>query len=455
MKLIKALFTLAIVTGLGCSAQAAVIAIIDSGTDLNHPDLINKQWTNPKDIEDAVDNDDNGYIDDVHGWNFAENNNKLYDKSLVGTFSQDCYRYFEVQTRLLKGTGSPDDIAWIKSAQKNESLMAELETFANFVHGSHVAGIASRDSAAAQLMIIKLIATKKPTIGPHQRNEMHAQTMRGDSRLAVSDKLVRTGLKLLAAQQGKALAPIGKYVQVNQARVANCSFGMSTNAAKTVLAPILKILLRREATPEELTTYAIFFAGEVLKSQATLVSSKQTLFVIAAGNDGMDNDQFPTSPANVKQDNTIAVAATLGYSKLASFSNYGNTMVEIAAPGVGIESSIPGNQHLTVSGTSQASPFVANIAGQVIDANPKLSNPQVKEILMATVDFKDFLKGKVVSGGIVNPERATLAARLSTSMSVSLAVSAARAQVGDVTESRRSPTSEYEGYVMPLPTLFE
>ena len=63
---------------------AATIAVIDSGTDLSHPELINKQWTNLNDPDDAIDNDDNGYVDDTHGWNFAENNNHLYDKKLVG-----------------------------------------------------------------------------------------------------------------------------------------------------------------------------------------------------------------------------------------------------------------------------------------------------------------------------------------------------------------------------------
>ena len=452
----KGLFVLMMLS-LTTPSKATVIAIIDSGTDLSHKDLASKAWTNSVDVDDAVDNDDNGYIDDVHGWNFADGNNKLYDKSFLGTFSPDCYKYFEVQTRLLKGTGTADDLAWIRQAQQDEKLMTELETFANFVHGSHVAGISSRDADKAQLMILKIIATKPPTIGGGHK--MHELVFANLAKQAGNpDALIKTGLKLLASQQSKALAPIGAYVQNEKARVANCSFGTSTAAAKGVLAPLLKMILKRDATPDELQTYSAFFVGEVVKAaQTSLLTSKGTLFVIAAGNDGMDNDQFPTSPANVKQDNTIAVAATLGYDKLATFSNYGQTMVEVAAPGVGIESTIPGNQYLTVSGTSQAAPFVTNAAGLILDQNPSLSNADVKQILMATTDLKAFLKGKVVSGGIVNTKRAMMAAKLSTSMQLSDAISTSRVQVNDVDGAsfyKNGHPTDYEGFVMPLPSLF-
>jgi hypothetical protein len=249
---------------------------------------------------------------------------------------------------------------------------------------------------------------------------------------------------------------IGRYVAEKKARLANCSFGTSTAAAKRMLGPILKGLLRRDPTPQELDAYAIYFVGETVKAAGTLVNpSRGTLFVIAAGNDGMNNDQYPTSPANIKQDNTITVAATSGYTKLASFSNYGARMVEVAAPGVGILSAIPGNQYVTVSGTSQAAPFVTGVAGMMIDANPALSNADVKRILMGTSDQKSFLRGMVTSGGIVNAGRAMLAARLATTMDVAKAMESARMQVTDVQAGfYESADFGNEGYVIPMPGLF-
>src|SRR5690606_12980503 len=99
----------------------------------------------------------NGYIDDVNGWNFADGNNRLYEKKFLGTFSPDVYKFFEVQTRIIKGEATEADRAWMASARGNPALIKELNTFGNFVHGTHVAGISARDADAAKLMILKLI----------------------------------------------------------------------------------------------------------------------------------------------------------------------------------------------------------------------------------------------------------------------------------------------------------
>jgi hypothetical protein len=63
-----------------------VIAIIDSGTDTSHPYISSHLWTNPGEIAgDNIDNDHNGYVDDIHGWNFVENNNNVQDGYGHGT----------------------------------------------------------------------------------------------------------------------------------------------------------------------------------------------------------------------------------------------------------------------------------------------------------------------------------------------------------------------------------
>lgn len=449
-KLILALLALTVAQ----ASHAVTIAVIDSGTDLKHNELKNKKWVNPRDIDDAVDNDDNGYIDDLNGWNFADGNNKLIDKQYLGTFSKDIYKFFEIQTKFMKGSATPEEISWMRAKVQEPAFRSELGVFGNFVHGTHVAGITAKDSAGAKIMGLKIIPTKAPTVGGGGRGS--AQDFFSAQAGGTPEKILKAGLKLLASQQAKALAPVGQYVAAQKARIANCSFGTSTRAASGIIAPILKAVLRRDPTPEEVTSYSVFFVNEVVKAAKVLVASPGTFFLIAAGNDGMDNDVYPTSPANVKQDNTLTVAATLGYDRLASFSNYGAKMVDVAAPGVGILSTIPGNEYVEVSGTSQATPYVANVAGQVLDANPALTNLDLKKILMTTSDFKEFLKGKVVSSGIVNLGRAVQAARLSRTMDLTQAIQMARVQVSDVNTRGLESFGgvKREGFVLPLPGLF-
>ncbi len=447
-RITQCLLIICLLFSLITAVHAAVpVAIIDSGTDLKHKDLINKAWTNSKDTLNNRDDDYDGLVDDIHGWNFAENDNKLVDYTLLGKFSPDCYKFFEIQLKAFKGTITEEEKNWIKSKRDDMKFLSELQVFGNFVHGTHVAGIVAKDSTAAQIMGIKLLPTNVK-----QPFKKMPKTDPSKPRIKVTkliEKGIYFGLDKLAEAQGGMLEKIGLYVWFQKVKVANCSFGSSVHAVKPVLEMLLKKFLRFDVTDEQLTGYAKYMIQAVVDNgRQFAVDAKDTLFVIAAGNDGTNNDELPTYPANVKRNNTITVAATYGYSKLASFSNYGTKMVEIAAPGVGIKSSIPGDATLTVSGTSQASPFVANIAAQIIDTNPKLTFKQVKQILMGTVDKKDFLKDKVASGGIANIARAVKAAELSLTSTVDKAVELAIVMIADVQSSQYEPVAGDEKLIL-------
>ncbi|MDZ7960340.1 MAG: S8 family serine peptidase [Aulosira sp. DedQUE10] len=70
----------------GYTGQGVVVAVVDTGVDYNHVDLRNNIWTNTKEIAgNGIDDDGDGYIDDVHGWNFVENSNEVIDKNGHGT----------------------------------------------------------------------------------------------------------------------------------------------------------------------------------------------------------------------------------------------------------------------------------------------------------------------------------------------------------------------------------
>ncbi len=127
------------------------------------------------------------------------------------------------------------------------------------------------------------------------------------------------------------------------------------------------------------------------------------LFVAAAGNESADNDGSRASyPAAFNNENLISVAATDNTDKLAYFSNYGKKTVHLAAPGVKIMSTVPGNEYGAASGTSMACPHVAGAAALVWARHPNYTYKQVKDALLSTVDPIAGLAGKTITGGRLN-----------------------------------------------------
>ncbi|MCX6123627.1 MAG: S8 family serine peptidase [Proteobacteria bacterium] len=426
------------------SAQATTVAIIDSGVDYKHEALSGKIWTNPS--SSTTDDAGTKYQDDTNGWNFAENNNQIIDYKYVGTFSQDCYKMVETQGKILRGIATDAEKAWYKSKKEDQTFLKEMQKFGNFIHGTHVSGITADESTAPKIVGLKLIPTETP----------------GAKMVVPTDKagnpLVSMMLGMVAKRQASLLIKVGKYTKAVQARVANGSFGTSVTAVKPVVAQLVKQITGADPTEAETEAYAKELVDSMIKEcKGFPDASPNTLFVFAAGNDGTDNDVLPTSPANIKTENTIAVAATFGTEKLASFSNFGVKNVDVAAPGVVIRSSIPGGQYLELSGTSMAAPFVTNVATRIQEANPTLSPAGVKRILMETVDKKPWLAGKVRSGGIVNAGRAFAAAELSNTMRLDLAVKASLADVADEVgeDLGLSVDKEDDILVTPMPMFFQ
>lgn len=437
--------------------NAATIAVIDSGVDVEHRDFVSKLWINPNEIaNNGRDEDGNGYQDDVFGWNFAENNNLVIDRKYLGTFSKDPYKFFEVQGRMFMGTATQEDIDWVKAKRQDKEFIAEMGKFGNFVHGTHVAGITQQANEAAKILAVKLIPTEvKPFADQARRQQAqdaYSQQLRGystDFRM----KLLKAALEKLAGQQMQMLEEIAYYVGQHKADVANGSFGTGFEQAKMITDNLFKIFFFRKPKPEESDLVAQYFLGVLVEQGKNMVNSaKDTLFVFAAGNSGSNNDKYPTSPANIDADNVITVAATYKYEFIAPFSCYGTKTVDVAAPGMLIHSQIPGNEYLKVSGTSQAAPYVTNIAAQIKDANPNLSPKDIKKILMETVDKKNWLNDKVKTQGIVNMERAVQAGELSNSMSVDQAISQSLRIVSDVRMMKTVRRSNFND-ITPIPLI--
>jgi subtilisin family serine protease len=275
--------------------SGVVVAVIDTGVAYAHPDLSQNMWTNSAETVNGADDDGNGLVDDIRGWDFFD-------------FDND-----------------PDDVD---------------------EHGTHVAG----------------------TVGARGNNGVGVVGINWQVKLMALRAGDQLGLPL------SAIVDSIDYACSKGARVVNGSFGGPGFSQAMVDA---------------------------------INACPGTLFVFAAGNGGSDqigdnNDSSPIYPCNYTSANIVCVAATTRGDALASFSNYGLSSVDLAAPGVNILSTKPGGFYQFADGTSMASPHVAGAAALRLALSPAATVGQLKNALLSSVDVKPALSGKVAAGGRLN-----------------------------------------------------
>lgn len=113
-------------------------------------------------------------------------------------------------------------------------------------------------------------------------------------------------------------------------------------------------------------------------------SNAGVIMVMAAANDGRNNDQTEVFPTNAEFDNTISVAASGPNDEKPSWSNYGKGTVHVASPGLDIMSTLPGNKYGKLSGTSMATPLVSGITAFLKAQDPSLTGAQIRALLQVT-----------------------------------------------------------------------
>jgi subtilisin family serine protease len=412
-------------------AQSATIAVIDSGVDYSHSQLQSQMWKSSTGST---------------GRNFVEDTLAIFDPSLISTFSPDLKKYYEITSKSFLFLATDEEQAWAIEKQKEKGFNEEANRYGTYVHGTHVAGIAMKGTSH-QIMDIKLLKTPVKAI---LDNKMKSKYQDPEDPAEVLNSIL-TGFTFSNALK---MSFVGTFLNDNNVEIANGSYGTGIFEAAPLAARAFEIAYARSPSDKELFDTTLTFLKMTIEAGSSFVNTApNTLFVFAAGNDNLSNDHIGASPANIKADNTITVAATYKSLFLAPFSNYGVKMVEVAAPGMLIKSSIPGNDYLSVSGTSQAAPFVANVAGKVKDANPSLKPLEIKQILMGTVDKKSFLKDKVASGGMVNAQRAVFAATLSLTVSVEEAIARSNESVkpARAMKALTRPVQQVPFIVTPIP----
>jgi subtilisin family serine protease len=280
-------------------SRDVVIGIVDTGIDISHPDLAANIWRNPGEIAgNGIDDDGNGFVDDVSGWDFVSGDNDPQD-----------------------GNG----------------------------HGTHVAG----------------------TIGAVGNN--------GRGIAGVNWEVSLLPLKFLSdSGSGSTAAAIAAINYATGLRNAGVNIVATNNSwGGGGFSTGLRDAIRRHGE-----------AG--------------ITFVAAAGNEAANNDRTGSYPANYDLPNVISVAALDRSDRLASFSNYGATSVDIGAPGVAIYSTTPNNRYASYNGTSMAAPHVAGVVGLLAAANPAATVAEIRSAIFDSAVPISSLAGRSVTGGRLN-----------------------------------------------------
>jgi subtilisin family serine protease len=157
--------------------------------------------------------------------------------------------------------------------------------------------------------------------------------------------------------------------------------------------------------------------SQSLNDALTYAYNRGLFIASAAGNYSTSDDsgQSPLYPASLTIPSQLTVAASDINDNLSTYSSYGSSSVQVAAPGDSVESSYNTGGYAYLSGTSMATPFVSGVAALMLVESPQLTGYQVKQLIMSSVDSVSALSGKVSTAGRVNAKAAVMAANGSIS----------------------------------------
>ena len=411
------IFLIAILAQLG--VHAATIAIIDTGFDLDNDFLRPKILKNETDEEPLT----------FQGLDFHDNSHLKTPVLPDADSIQEVLRYRDLRSKGHKQGLSIEEFEWFRKKSADKEFMEKARAFKKHAHGTFVAGIALREGENISIFPIRGLQMPTPVVAvedPSQEAQKPLASKTPEMRFVEE---IKNSVDRVARKFNK----ICRYVHRKKIEVVNGSYGITYKNILTKFREKYRELTGQEISEEKLErTVDQYFAELYRRGEATMKKYPDMLFVFSAGNSSLDNDRYHHYPSRIKLPNTIAVAAMNG-DYLASFSNYGEKRVDIGAPGVGIMAVVPqvyGQElYSPSSGTSMAAPWIANLAAQVMNTNPRLTPAEVKRIILETGDVKLHLKPRLISGATVNNRTAMKAALLSREVGIDEAISLANSNL--------------------------
>ena len=414
----------------GRKAQTVIVGVVDSGVDINHEDLKSIIWTNPKEIpNNGIDDDKNGYVDDVHGWNF------------LGEINQENLEYVRI---LKKGnTNDPDykraeekyDKEFKDATEKIElySQIRERIAQSDALIQKHLGkkeytaeDLDTIDTSSLQLLgavrgmkyLLGNDVTVKETIEELSdgikhyeerlkyglNKEFNPRAVLKDNPDDINDKIYGNNNVVGPTAEG---ALHGTHVAGIIAAVRHNNIGIDGVADHVRIMPVRTVPDGDEYDKDVALAlrYAIDNGAKVINTSfgkefsphkewvydaLKYAAEKDVLIVNAAGNDTKNIDTqltFPDDNIDGKEfTDTMITIGALNYeyneNLVASFSNYGKNNVDLFSPGVQIYATVPENKYKFLDGTSMAAPEVAGVAALIRAYFPTLKAREVKQILM-------------------------------------------------------------------------
>ncbi len=424
--------------------KTVIVAVIDSGIDIDHEDLDGVVWTNKKEVpNNGKDDDKNGYIDDVHGWNFlgdgyneqleyvrilakGDTSNPEYDRAKA-EYDKEYEKYVSYKTNyeqflqqitgadkaikahLKKDSYTIDDVNSIKTEDK------DLQQSVSIVKYVYSLDMESVDAMTEELK--KGLEQFTDRLNYNLNKDLKGR-LTGDNPDDMSNKYYGNGnvkpvkkseshgthvAGIIAAERnnGKGVNGVANNVKIMSIRAVpngdeyDKDIALAIRYAVDNGASIINGSFGKYYSPHsDWVRDAIAYAGK-----------NDVLFVNAAGNEGQDldvKDCYPNDAVGIGpevSDTFITVGALepkYGADMIAGFSNYGKVNVDVFAPGAKVYSTTPENEYDTKGGTSMSAPGVAGVAALIRSYYPKLKASQVKQILM---DSGLAVKTKVIVGG--------------------------------------------------------
>jgi cell wall-associated protease len=430
-------------------SNRVLVAVIDSGIDTLHEDLKPVLWRNPKEIPgNGIDDDKNGYIDDINGWNFLGGKDgrsvkedsyeasrvyhnlksKWNGKTIADAVTEKDKREFANFERAKEktiGDVDPRQIAQLESMFKKLSvgdsvIRKELGKEEYTTKEMDDYNPTNADAKMAKGLLVNISKANNTTDISNKQllDELSGEIRKGDAannppkayrkeivgddetnvndrNYGNNDVMANTpfhgthcaGIIAAARNNGKGVDGVADNVRIMALRAVPDGDEHDKDIANAIRyavdngAQIISMSFGKDFSPEK----------EWVDDAYRYAASKNVLLVHAAGNDSKNVDttyNFPNPfyiDGKGRANNIITVGASGDLQNgglTASFSNYGVKEVDVFAPGVNINSTIPGgNTYGNASGTSMACPVVAGVAALLLSYYPNLTAVQLKEAI--------------------------------------------------------------------------